>query len=245
MPEGPSIVILREELNKFKGKKILKISGNAKIDLQRMKGLKILDIRSWGKHFLICFDGFFIRIHLLMFGSYRVNERKELDPRLSVRFKDGEFNFYSCSIKLIEGDVDGFYDWESDTMSEKWNPSKALKALKYQENEMVCDSLMDQEVFAGVGNIIKNEVLFITKVHPESINKNIPVKKMKEVVKVAREFCFDFLRWKRKFELKKHYRIYTKKVCPDCGSKVKLKQTGHRMRRSFFCINCQVLYKRK
>ena len=31
---------------------------------------------------------------------------------------------------------------------------------------MVCDALLDQTVFAGVGNIIKNEVLFRTGVHP-------------------------------------------------------------------------------
>lgn len=242
MPEGPSIVILREELSQFKGKKVLCVSGNAKIDIHRMKGKKIIDMRSWGKHFLICFDGFFIRIHLLMFGSYRINERKEISPRLQMVFKNGEFNFYSCSVKLIEGKTDEFYDWQSDTMSEEWNPEKALKSVKHQNNELICDSLMDQEVFAGVGNIIKNEVLFITKVHPESINKYIPPKKLKEVVKVAREFCFDFLRWKRKYELKKHYRIYTKKVCPVCGEKIKLKHTGHRRRRSFFCENCQKLY---
>jgi endonuclease-8 len=32
MPEGPSIVILKEEVQVFKGKKILSISGNSKID---------------------------------------------------------------------------------------------------------------------------------------------------------------------------------------------------------------------
>jgi endonuclease-8 len=38
-----------------------------------------------------------------MFGSYRINERKEdAQPRLSLGFDDGEeFNFYSCSVKTL------------------------------------------------------------------------------------------------------------------------------------------------
>jgi endonuclease-8 len=243
MPEGPSIVILREELSQFKGKKVLAVSGNAKIELERMKGKKILDMRSWGKHFLICFYDFFIRIHLLMFGSYRVNETKEAAPRLHLQFKNGEFNFYTCSVKLIEGKVSDVYDWERDTMADEWNPAKAYKSLVKEEEELICDSLLDQEIFAGVGNIIKNEVLFLAKVQPASLVGDIPKKKLKEIVKLAREYCFDFLCWKRKFELKKHYQVHTRSVCPDCGSKIVLQQKmGKRRRRSFFCPNCQELY---
>ena len=79
MPEGPSIVILKEEVAAFKNKKVGTVTGNAKIDLERMAGQKVIDFKSWGKHFLICFDGFFLRIHLLMFGSYLINEKKPLD----------------------------------------------------------------------------------------------------------------------------------------------------------------------
>jgi endonuclease-8 len=33
MPEGPSIVILKEEVHPFKGKKILEVSGNSKSNI--------------------------------------------------------------------------------------------------------------------------------------------------------------------------------------------------------------------
>jgi endonuclease-8 len=244
MPEGPSIVIMKEALLVFKNKKVIKASGNAKIDFSKIQGRKILDMKSWGKHFLIIFDSFFLRIHLLMFGKYLINETKEMAPRMCLKFKSGEFNFYSCSIKLLEGHPDGIYDWESDTMSDQWNPKKAYTSLKAVKNQMICDGLMEQEIFAGVGNIIKNEALFITKVHPEAKIKNIPVKKLKEVITVAREYCFDFYKWKKAFELKKHYLIYNKSVCPLCSIKVVRKHTGEKDRRSFFCTSCQILYKR-
>jgi len=125
MPEGPSIIILKEEVQIFKGKKVLQVSGNTKTEKERLHSKKIIDFKSWGKQFLICFDGFFVRIHLLLFGSYRVNEKKgNTAPRLHLEFKNGELNFYSCSVKIIDGDPVDFYDWETDTMSDQWNNPK-------------------------------------------------------------------------------------------------------------------------
>ena len=74
MPEGPSIILVREALQGFIGKTILTVKGNSKIEQSRLENQKIIDIKSWGKHLLICFKGFTLRIHFLMFGSYRVSE---------------------------------------------------------------------------------------------------------------------------------------------------------------------------
>src|SRR6188508_3078819 len=100
MPEGPSIVILKEEVLPFTGKKIIAVSGNSKIDQARLLNLKVNAFKSWGKHFLICFKEFTLRIHFLMFGSYQVNDKKpDRAIRLNFTFKNGEINFYACSIK--------------------------------------------------------------------------------------------------------------------------------------------------
>src|SRR5215212_5640417 len=109
MPEGPSIVILKEAVQQFKGKKILLASGNTKIEKERMNGKKVIDFKSWGKHFLVCFKGFTLRVHLMMFGSYRINERKVGPARLSLEFENGELNFYACSVKFIDGPLDEIY----------------------------------------------------------------------------------------------------------------------------------------
>jgi endonuclease-8 len=44
--------------------------------------------------------------------------------------------------------------------------------------------------------------------------------------------------------LKKHWLIYRATTCPRCRIKVKLRPTGEGRRRSFFCDNCQLLYKK-
>jgi endonuclease-8 len=57
-----------------------------------------------------------------MFGTYRINERKDAQPRLSLGFDDGEeFNFYTCSVKTIDADLDAQYDWSADVMNDQWN----------------------------------------------------------------------------------------------------------------------------
>jgi endonuclease-8 len=249
MPEGPSIVILKEAASAFKGKKVFHISGNTKVELEHLQGKKIIDFKSWGKHFLICFKGETIRIHFMLFGSYRINERKPAPPRLSLVFENGptgsfggELNFYACSVKLIQGDLDETYDWSADVMSDKWSASKAKKKLKQIPDTLVCDTLLDQNIFAGVGNIIKNEVLFRIYVHPESKVGKLPVKQLNALIKEARNYSFDFLKWKKQFVLKKHWLAHTKKTCPRCKIPLIKKHLGKTNRRSFFCNNCQGLY---
>lgn len=200
--------------------------------------------KSWGKHFLICFKGFTLRIHFLMFGSYQINEKKpDRLVRLNFTFKEGEINFYSCSIKYLEGDVNSFYDWSGDVMNETWNFKNAKVKLKNQLDILACDALLEQDIFAGVGNIIKNEVLYRIKVHPESLINKLPAPKLKKLIDEARIYSFQFLEWKRNFELKKHWLVHSKKICLRCNFPIIKKYTGIKNRRSFICTNCQVLYK--
>jgi endonuclease-8 len=245
MPEGPSIVILKEQVQQFKGKKILKVSGNSKLDIARMEGQKIIDFKSWGKHFLICFKTFTVRIHFMLFGSYRIDEEKETPPRLSLRFKNGQLNFYACSVKFIEEDVDTVYDWSGDVMQDEWDPEAAKQKLAKQPATLACDALLDQHVFAGVGNIIKNEVLFRIFLHPESNVGALPKKKLDELIEQARQYSFDFLEWKKQYVLKKHWLAHTKKICPRCDIPFIKKYAGTTKRRTFFCANCQKLYELK
>ncbi|HUS01898.1 MAG TPA: DNA-formamidopyrimidine glycosylase family protein [Chitinophagaceae bacterium] len=238
--EGPSLVILKEEIKSFKGRKIIEVSGNTKIEKERFKNKTVRDFKSWGKHFLICFDDFFVRIHFLMFGSYRVNEKKEeRSPRLSLVFKNGEINFYTCSVKINEADPGEVYDWDVDVMSDEWNAKKALASLKKMKETMVCDALLDQDIFAGVGNIIKNEVLFRIRVHPETLIGALKSKQLKNLVEEARNYSFDFYEWKKIYQLRKHWLIYKKRKCPRCEISVITKHTGKGKRYSFFCEICQ------
>ncbi|MER3497466.1 MAG: endonuclease [Chitinophagaceae bacterium] len=214
MPEGSSIVILKEVVKDFKGKKVESMGGNTKVDFSRILYQKITGFKSFGKNFFICFKNCSVKIHFMLFGSYRINERKETPARMSLVFKDGELNFYACSVQLIEEDLNKLYGWTADVMNDNWDPKKARKKLKAQPQTLVVDTLLDQNIFAGVGNIIKNEVLFRIQVHPKSTVGKLPPRKLTELINEARNYSFDFLEWKKQYFLKKHWLVHTKKTCP-------------------------------
>ena len=242
MPEGPSILIVQQTLLPFIGKKILAVRGNSKIDKERLVNQKIRDVKSWGKHLLICFDSFTLKIHFMMFGSYLINKRKSTPLRLGFLFKKDEINFYTCSIQFLEGTPDQLYDFSADVLSDSWNPRKAGLKLKKIPSSNVCDALLDQHIFSGVGNIIKNEVLFRIKVHPKSLVGKLPVKIRQNLIRESRNYSFDFLKWKKEYVLKKHWLVYTKKTCPRDHIPIKREHIGKTNRRTFFCETCQILY---
>src|SRR3954451_21366493 len=111
MPEGPSIVILKEQASPFIGKKIVRVAGNTTIEKERLQGHRIEALRGWGKHFLVELDlDFSLRVHFMLFGSYRVNEEKSWAvPRLSLGFENGQLNLYACSVRFIDVPLDLLY----------------------------------------------------------------------------------------------------------------------------------------
>lgn len=243
MPEGPSLVILREQTAAFAGRTIAHVEGNTSLDKDRLVGQRIVALRTWGKQFLVEMPTFSLRIHFLLFGSYRINERKDATPRLSLQLEGGEeLNVYTCSVKFIEEPLDQVYDWQADVMSDAWNPRLALQRLRAAPHTLACDALLDQDVFAGVGNIIKNEVLYRIRVHPLSAVGALPAPKLRELVRQARQYSFDFLEWKKAFVLKQHWLAHRKTTCQRCNLPLTMATLGQTKRKAYFCAQCQCLY---
>lgn len=247
MPEGPSILILKELIYPlFKGKKIVKAFGNARVDIPRLHGKKITDIRCWGKQLLIFTKETLIRIHLLMFGSYSIDEniKPARSLRLALKVPKHTLYFYTCSVRFLEPGAAKLYDWKADVLSYEWDPLRARKKLKARSTTMICDALLDQQIFSGVGNIIKNEVLYRVKLHPENLVKFLPSKNLSALITEVRNYSFDFLKWKKESTLKKHWLAHTKKTCLRCDLSIIKKYCGKTKRRTFFCIGCQRKYPR-
>lgn len=188
MPEGPSLYILKELVTDFVGQDIVRADGNMRaIDPARLVGQHILAIRTWGKHLLIEMPELVLRVHFLLFGTWRINERREgRTPRLSIETA--------------------------------------------------------KDIFSGVGNIIKNEVLFRIRVHPLSTVGALPAPKLRLLVDEARQYSFDFLEWKRQYLLKQHWLAHAKRICPRCDIPFHKAKLGRTNRRSFYCERCQKRY---
>jgi endonuclease-8 len=96
MPAGPSIIILKEAVQAFKDKKIIEVSDHSKIDYHQLQNKTVTDFKGWGKHFLICCKRITLRIHFMLFGSYRVNEL--YNPK--VKSQKNKSNFLLFTFKF-------------------------------------------------------------------------------------------------------------------------------------------------
>ncbi|WP_435524150.1 hypothetical protein [Chryseobacterium indoltheticum] len=169
MPEGPTIVLMKEDLQKFVGEQVIESDGSGISKTTEVKGQVLRKIKTFGKQTYLIFDTVIFKIHLLMFGSYSLYKRKDIDTlRLGLTFKDGGMYFYTCSVKTVDESFLKKIDWEADVMSDKWNPEKTEKILKENHKMMICDALMNQDIFRVLETLLKmkpySESEFIRKV---------------------------------------------------------------------------------
>jgi endonuclease VIII len=248
--EGPSLFLAAEQLRPFIGQTIQSVEGNTKIGKERLDHQKIKDIFSWGKHLVFQFDSFALRVHFMLFGTFEafVNDksvtgdypRKNRSPRLLLICKNGRIAMFSCSLKFIENSkANKEYDFKSDIMSDSFDSKEALEKMKDLPQDEIGDVLLDQSIFSGVGNIIKNEVLFLEKLSPETTIAHLTLPKLKKIILTTKKYVFQFYEWRKNFVLRKHYQIYRKSICPRCGEKVIREKTGGRKRMSYYCKKCQ------
>jgi len=248
--EGPSLYLAANQLKPFRGQTVLSVSGNSKIEKERILKKKVKNIFSWGKHLIIQFDEFALRTHFLLFGTFEASVngssvtgdyKRSYTPRLQLDFENGRIKLFNCSVKFLETrNAKASYDFTIDIMSPKWDDAKALKSIRAKPDFEIADVLLDQEIFAGVGNIIKNEVLWRVRIHPATKVKNITPAELKKLIAETRKFSTLFYKWRKVFLLRKHLDIYQKSICPRCGAKAKREKTGKRNRISHFCPVCQI-----
>jgi endonuclease-8 len=245
--EGPSVRAIADHLKVFEGKTVSAATGTARIEKERLRGEHIEAVFSSGKQLVIRFPERAVMIHFLMFGSYRINEVREgMQPRLALEVHGGSLTLrlYNCVIRLVSAaQLDELVKDEFDILSDNWSLNRVLQRSAELKEAYICDILLDQNVFAGVGNIIKNEALFRAAVQPLSVVDKIPGLRVESIALEARAFSQRFYEVRRASEkLNPSLQIYRKKHCPRWGQQVQLKRTGKSARISFFCPGCQVLY---
>ncbi len=247
--EGPSLHLAASQLQPFVGQSIREVSGNSRIGIVRLAGERVNDIFAWGKHLVFQFDAFALRVHFMLWGTFAAtvngasvtgDYRRTGPPRLVLTFDNGEITIWAASVKFIEeSNARSSYDFTADIMAAEWNPRAALRKVRAFPRAEVADVLLDQAIFAGVGNIIKNEVLFRTRTSPFVKVKDIPPRKLRSIVADARAFSFRFLELRKIFALRKNLEVYRRGACPRCAGKIYRRVHGQRGRRSFFCAKCQ------
>lgn len=135
-------------------------------------------VEARGKWLLIHFSGGATLVtHMLMSGSwhiYRHGERWQ-QPRTNMRIVIENSDFVTVGFRVPVAEMHTAQSLsrdrripnpEIDVLSPDFNAAEAVRRVQAHGNEEIADVLLHQEVLAGVGNVFKSEICFVTGINP-------------------------------------------------------------------------------
>ena len=184
MPEGPEVKLFTDRLTReFLNKKVLKIevlSGRyirkpieniSSINNKIFKG-----VNCKGKFIWFEFEDIIVFNTLGMTGSW--SRRKTDYSRIGIYFNDGD--------KLYFNDIRNFGTFQLKTSSDLERklksigpdmlsnpPNDFISRLRKYNHKNICEVLMNQKVISGVGNYIKAESLWYSRINPHVLVKDL------------------------------------------------------------------------
>jgi endonuclease-8 len=156
--EGPGVRTIADRLASLAEKQIASLEGRSRFPLDRLVGGTITRIYPVGKLLFIEVPPCALRVHFLMWGRYRLNgEIPGKSPKLTITFDDGSvLRFYASAIALLTmEEAVKSHDPSLDPMDSAWDVKRAIRLVKGKGREQICDTLMDQAILPGVGNVTR------------------------------------------------------------------------------------------
>ncbi|NXX15490.1 NEIL3 Endonuclease, partial [Podargus strigoides] len=205
-------------------------------------------VETLGKELFMYFDQKALRIHFGMNGSMRINpdgckDRNGELPALEIQLMEDTVCFFEVTVEYrnaAESEQKVRMMESLDVCSQKFSCLRAESEIKQQKARMLCDVLLDQAVLPGVGNIIKNEALFDSGLHPAVKVCQLTDKHIRHLVKMTRDFTLLFYKCcKTGSPLYKHYKVYKRQTCGQCNGKITVCRLGENNRMTYFCSGCQ------
>ncbi|KAM8908576.1 endonuclease 8-like 3 isoform 2-T2 [Spinachia spinachia] len=211
-------------------------------------GCRYTGVETAGKELFMYFGPRSLRVHFGMNGSMRINpaERKERTgpaPVLQIHLTNDTVCFFDSTVEIrsTEDCVQRVRALESlDVCSSKFSFSRSVAAVRSRGGRMLCDVLLDQAVMPGVGNIIKNEALFDSGLHPAVKVEQLTDEQLHRMVKMTRDFTLLFYKCRKSGSpLHKHYKVYKRPQCGQCSHVITVCRLGDNGRMTYFCGSCQ------
>ncbi|NXI58232.1 NEIL3 Endonuclease, partial [Chloroceryle aenea] len=205
-------------------------------------------VETLGKELFMYFDQKALRIHFGMNGSMRINPNGSSDrngalPVLEIQLTEDTVWFFEVTVEhrnAAESEQKVRMMKSLDICSAKFSFLRAESEIKQQKTRMLCDVLLDQAVLPGVGNIIKNEALFDSGLHPGVKVCQLTDEQICHLVKMTRDFTLLFYKCRKTGSpLSKHYRVYRRPACGQCDGKITVCRLGEGNRITYFCPACQ------
>jgi endonuclease-8 len=267
MPEGHTIHRLAQDLARdFAGVVVRASSPQGRFpEASRLDGHRLLETGAIGKHLFLTFDCGVVHVHLGLFGKFRRarTTAERATPRDTVRLR-----LEGCGA-VDETPRDGkVWHLTGPTCCELLEPERfaALRArlgadplsgerrspLAWQRfhasSRPVSALLLDQRILAGIGNVYRAELLFLTKLHPETPGRDVSKTEFEALWKLSKELLARGVRANRIVTVpgeapdRRRRRgerlfVYKQRQCRVCSTAITRVTTAGRP--VYFCPCCQ------
>jgi endonuclease-8 len=234
-----------------------------------LAGQTVDGVESRGKWLLIHFSGgATLATHMLMSGSwhiYRHGERWQ-KPRTDMRIVVENAEYVAVGFRVPVAEMHTAQSLardsriaaaERDVLSAEFNVSEAENRVFAHGGEEIGDVLLHQEVMAGVGNVFKSEICFVTGVHPFAKVAALGTEQVKALIAAAQKLVSANVlmdsgdqivtyggRWRRTTHASDpgaSLWVYGRagEACRRCGEPVRRRIQGPDARVTFWCARCQ------
>lgn len=270
MPEGPTIRVTADKLRRALADRTVEQfmcrykKGLSEGWQEKILGQRVVDVRSHGKNLFIEFEnGWVMYTHMLMWGSWHVyapNEpwlKEERKARVVLHNSDAVAVLFSAPVcELVRREDLATHKTSElgpDLMVEEVDMVEATRRFfdPIHAERAVGDLIMDQTVLAGIGNILKSEVLFQVGINPLRPASSVTPDEFQAFIAASQRymqrayetdgFTEAFMPAAEREATGLWAYVYrrTKKPCLRCTTPIRMVRQGPLSRMSYFCPHCQ------
>jgi endonuclease-8 len=276
MPEGDSIFRAAQSLHRVLSGHVVTRFETAYAHLDRVNvdtpiaGRTIERCASAGKHLLITFSGgLVLRTHMRMNGSWHLYRHGERwwrgEHAMRIRIDTAEWVAVAFNVPVAEFLTPRQLEARGpvarlgpDLLGETFDRDEAIRRIVASGHRAIAQTLLDQRIVAGIGNVYKSEVLFMAGVHPETPSSALPHATLEQMMNIARGVLKDNVvagtspriqtyrnlrQWNRASGHDESLWVYGRrgKPCRKCGTPIEMKKSGLDARSTYWCPDCQRL----
>ena len=267
MPEGDTLHRIARRIGpSLVGRSVSELRTSDLGVVLEARGWRIDGVRALGKHLLVQFDApWTLRTHLGMHGRVWLARARQTPPASPV------FALSTAGSPSVTVFCSGAYRAElirnahlaghprlarlgPDLLGETLDLDEVVRRARQPgfSGREVADVLLDQRVAAGIGNVYKSEVLFLTGVHPTTPMGRLGRDTVRALYAESARLLRLNLRTRKRTTVPTRRRpmpdsprlwVYGRagKPCLECASPIERMHRGDMARSSYFCASCQAL----
>jgi len=264
MPEGDTIFRAARALDRaLTGRVVEKfesvLPALMRVDQDRpLAGRTVESVSARGKHLLMEFSGdVFLHTHMRMNGAWHIYrpgvrwQRPARDMRILIAAPDIVAVGFNIPIAEFLSSRDLLRHRElgrlgPDLLAASFDDADARRRIRALPRAAIGDVLLNQRVVAGIGNVLKSEILFVADIDPFERVADVDDASLDRVIAVARQLMAMSVRGDRRqttraMDPRTRLWVYGRGglPCRKCGTRVESKKTGLDARLTYWCPRCQ------